>query len=414
MRDDRERFPATLVICGLWVLVYLAMAWHQGALQMGNDLLAGGINLITSHAFGDMTPQDIRNGQVWRALTATFIHYSLLHLGFNTIMMYQLGRLVEPWYGPWQFLSIYVVIGFFGNLLAALIKPFFHHSMNEHSAGGSGVLCGLIALIAVVGWRSRTRFGDFMRAQMVGQLIFIGIMGMVLPQIGNFEHGGGALAGALVGFAHRRMVRWADRKLAWLAGVFSALVLAACVLAQARTDHRLEVMAPSKTSPLETVKRRVAELEQLSRKRAQVLQHLAALELLYRELTRISSNDRVFLRPSRPAILLGVEPIVLPEPPSAEAIARIKLREILQNLDRLEPELATGPTATTYRAWHLMVERATSRRPLPGELGVFLDRQKTLAERLRRIQSDDEKEFLELARSLGFQPVEREAKKSTR
>ena len=75
------------------------------------------------------------------------------------------------------------------------------------SAGGSVVLVGLVALLAVVGWRSRSRFGDYIRAQMVGFLAFTAILGVMIPNIDNFGHAGGAVIGALVGFAHRPMLR---------------------------------------------------------------------------------------------------------------------------------------------------------------------------------------------------------------
>ena len=85
----------------------------------------------------------------------------------NLFVMYQLGGLVESWYGPWQFLAVYVVIGCGGNLLSALVRHALGSDPRIASGGGSTVVLGLVALCAVVGWRSRTRIGDYLRSQMV-------------------------------------------------------------------------------------------------------------------------------------------------------------------------------------------------------------------------------------------------------
>ena len=61
------------------------------------------------HPFGELTINELFQGEIWRPLTATFVHYGLLHLGMNLYMLYQLGAVVETWYGPWQFLAVYVV-----------------------------------------------------------------------------------------------------------------------------------------------------------------------------------------------------------------------------------------------------------------------------------------------------------------
>ena len=66
-----------------------------------------------------------------------------------------------------------------------------------HAGGGSTVILGLIGLGLVVGWRSRTRVGAFLRDQMIAFLVFTALIGIVgMKIVDNYGHAGGAIAGA--------------------------------------------------------------------------------------------------------------------------------------------------------------------------------------------------------------------------
>jgi hypothetical protein len=105
-------------------------------------------------------------------------------------------------------------------------------AQNIHAGGGSTVILGLIGLGLVVGWRSRTRVGAFLRDQMVAFLVFTALIGIVgMKIVDNYGHAGGAIAGAVLGFFHRGLVRSAERggRGRRLAGWASALVLLGCI-----------------------------------------------------------------------------------------------------------------------------------------------------------------------------------------
>ncbi len=222
-----------MTLCALWIVVFLAMLLFQGGLQHNGDLISGGVSSITGNRFGSVTSAQVFAGQWWRALTATFIHYSLVHLFVNTAGLYQIGPLIESWYGSATFLGLYAILGLGGNLLAALSRPWITRQLagiaNIHDypcGGGSGVLCGLVALLAVVGWRSRSRFGDYLKAQMLGVLGFTAVLGILIPNVDNFGHAGGAIAGALVGLTHRRLIRLVGRPSARALGIAGGLLIA--------------------------------------------------------------------------------------------------------------------------------------------------------------------------------------------
>src|SRR5262245_17503200 len=122
IRECRD-FPATIAICIIWIAVFAAMAANQvaegGALPWMNWVFSG---IGGGHRFGDLTLPEVARGEIWRLVTCTLVHYSILHIGLNLIAMYQLGTLVESWYGSAQFVFVYGVIAAFGNLIAVLVR----------------------------------------------------------------------------------------------------------------------------------------------------------------------------------------------------------------------------------------------------------------------------------------------------
>ncbi len=230
------RTPTTWFLVSMWIAVYVAMTIVQGGFRSEMGLLGPGvISPSVADEFGSLTAREVVSGQVWRTITATFVHLSLLHLACNLSCLIAFGRLLNSWYGGPQFVCLYLAIAALGNALAVAGRYLFRGRLDIACAGGSSVMFGMLALIAVVGWRSRTRFGDYVRHQMVGKLFFFGVcIGIVGRNVlDNYGHAGGAIAGALAGFGHRALIRWFDRPIAWAIGfVLSAIVVVGCVAAQ--------------------------------------------------------------------------------------------------------------------------------------------------------------------------------------
>src|SRR4051794_29094365 len=108
--DDFKDCPATMVLASLWVLLFALIVFNRleaRTLPSPATIVFG--NLGDAHQFGDMTIGQLFDGEPWRALTCTFVHYSLLHIALNLLMFYQLGCMIESWYGSGPFLAIYVL-----------------------------------------------------------------------------------------------------------------------------------------------------------------------------------------------------------------------------------------------------------------------------------------------------------------
>ncbi len=341
LRDFRH-YPATMALCSLWVLIYLFMvltALRNGGVPAWDSLLLGAVN---SHRFGDLTINELYHGEVWRTLTATFVHFGILHLGMNLFGMYQLGCLVESWYGPGQFLLLYVLIGSGGNAISGVIRHERGQSPYIHSGGGSTELLGLVALCAVVGWRSRTRIGDYLKSQMIKVLILTALL-WLLPFIDNWGHLGGALCGAALGFAHRFLVRNAQRPSARWAGVFGALVLVACGAAQF-LDNRVEAaVARARVAAEAKARDRLIQSER-------TIGVLAQVGLAYRLATQPLRADHGGFMPK-------------------QARGALKLAGNL--LDSVRDDLDQGPTQRDFRRARALLVQARSEPPSPLESQEF-------------------------------------------
>ncbi len=157
----------------------LAQGW-------GNDIL-----LLLGAKFRAL----IVAGQLWRLFTPALLHANLMHVGFNMYALFVLGRSIEPQYGRWRFLALYLLGAFGGNTLSFLLS-------DGLSVGASTAIFGLIAADGIFIYQNRKMFGPRARPALQNVLTILVInlaIGLSSSSIDNWGHLGGLLAGA--GFA---------------------------------------------------------------------------------------------------------------------------------------------------------------------------------------------------------------------
>lgn len=77
--------------------------------------------------------------EYWRLITPIFLHFSLLHIAFNMLWLWDLGGRIERVQGTWRLLGIVLLIGAGSNIAQAVFagKSIF--------GGMSGVIYGLLS-----------------------------------------------------------------------------------------------------------------------------------------------------------------------------------------------------------------------------------------------------------------------------
>jgi len=172
--------PATFVLIALNVAVYLAevASGHGGLEGMATSLIP---------EFGLFGPS-VASGEWYRLVTSGFLHYGLFHILGNMVLLYFLGRILEPGIGTPRFLAVYFTSLLAGSFGALLLTP------DALSFGASGAVFGVLGATFVI---ARGRGVDSL-ASTLGVLILINLaISFGVPGISVGAHLGGLLAGVL-------------------------------------------------------------------------------------------------------------------------------------------------------------------------------------------------------------------------
>lgn len=135
-------------------------------------------------------------GEFWRLLTAMFLHADLMHLIFNMMALYILGRDIERFFGKSKFLVIYFVSGLIGSAASFVF-------VDSVSVGASGAIFGLMGANLYL-----YKLNPLVYKRIYGSdlLILIGInlvLGFIRPNIDMAGHLGGLVGGFVVASAIR-------------------------------------------------------------------------------------------------------------------------------------------------------------------------------------------------------------------
>ena len=181
--------PISYTLFAINILIFLAMLYAGVDLfqPTTEQLLAWGANAGTK----------TMDGEAWRLLSCAFLHIGLIHLGVNMFVLWKVGPFLERLFGSITFLIFYLVSAIGGSEASLWWNEF------GVSAGASGALFGIFG--SLLGYLLAKPPG--MSAAIMTQLRFWAINFIVLniafvfflAGVDQAAHGGGALAGFLVG-----------------------------------------------------------------------------------------------------------------------------------------------------------------------------------------------------------------------
>ncbi len=89
-------------------------------------------------------------GAYWQILSSMFIHGNLTHLILNMIVLFQFGRILEPYLSAFRFFLLYIIGGIMCSILSAFYVYFSFNQLSEmiNLVGASGAICVLMGYYA--------------------------------------------------------------------------------------------------------------------------------------------------------------------------------------------------------------------------------------------------------------------------
>jgi membrane associated rhomboid family serine protease len=140
----------------------------------------------------------VAEGEWWRLITSAFLHGSILHLGFNMLLLYWIGGPIEDAIGRARFLILYFVSGLAGAAGALLLTD-----ANSITVGASGAIFGLLGAALVFERQGAHVLGGSALSIIVVNLVLT----FAVPNISIGGHIGGLVGGVLGGLALSRFGR---------------------------------------------------------------------------------------------------------------------------------------------------------------------------------------------------------------
>lgn len=170
---------ATYVLIGICVAAFIA------ELSTGGTL--GEARLSDAAREGAVSKLGVGDGEVWRLVTAGFLHADITHLLFNMLSLWILGQLLEPQLGRLRFVLVFLVSVLAGSVAIVI--------SDSAGLGASAGVFGLMGAGLVLMWTS----GYSINPTENGLALWLGINILLSfrPGISLAGHIGGLIGGAV-------------------------------------------------------------------------------------------------------------------------------------------------------------------------------------------------------------------------
>ena len=122
--------------------------------------------------------------QWYRLITAMYLHGGLIHIGFNMMVLMDIGPVVEEVYGSARYLFLYTSAGIIGFGASAFFG-------GHPAVGASAPILGLIGLLIAITTRRSGAHMQQLKSRLISWVISIFVLGFIVPGIDNWALTGG-------------------------------------------------------------------------------------------------------------------------------------------------------------------------------------------------------------------------------
>jgi rhomboid protease GluP len=218
----RRRARATVVLAGVIVLAYVGQILFDDAV---GAFVVGAIPIRASSiaaAFGLGLPGFPFADAWWRYLSYAFVHAGIVHIGFNTWVLFDLGRVFEARRGWGELLAAFTL----GTAMGAYLTSVAQAGDTLILVGASGGVLGVAGALLADVLRSREPHDRALMRSLLQWIALITLLSVAIPNVSLWGHVGGVIGGMLWGFARQGLPP--GRRISEVAGLvaIAALVVA--------------------------------------------------------------------------------------------------------------------------------------------------------------------------------------------
>ncbi len=192
------KLPIVLYIIFINVAIYLLVIFLEGNVLEGNL------------KFGSLSKVRIDlNGEIFRFITANFLHGANIHIFFNMLSLFMVGPFIEKIFGKINFFILYILSGLFATLSSYYFtlsriqySPMYYPS--AQAVGASGAVFGIVGGLTLFLLLNKESLKEGIRKRLLINIYIVVALnlafGFSVVGIDNAGHIGGLLAGAGIAY----------------------------------------------------------------------------------------------------------------------------------------------------------------------------------------------------------------------
>lgn len=143
--------------------------------------------------YGGRWNEKIVLGEYWRFITYSLIHGNLIHLLFNLYALNIICKGLEKNFGIFRSIIVFIITTWYSGLISFLFSP------STISIGISGFIFGAIGSLTIYYYKLKSivKNADLKFKEMYTLAIINFLIGLLIPNIDNYGHIGGYIAGCI-------------------------------------------------------------------------------------------------------------------------------------------------------------------------------------------------------------------------
>ena len=154
-------------------------------------------------------PYILKQGQYWRLLTATFMHFGFDHILNNMLILVCAGMILEDALGHVKYMILYLIAGIGGSTLSYL--QMLHSGDYAVAAGASGAIFGIIGALLWIVIVHKGRYETLTGKGLFFMIVISLYYGIHTGGVDNWGHIGGLIMGFLMGILlYRKKPKYVD------------------------------------------------------------------------------------------------------------------------------------------------------------------------------------------------------------